>query len=104
VDNTAHKISVPADWHPADIKAALTKKGYSFAQIARAFGYSDGSPNAVLHRPWSQMERIISKIIGVPAAVVWPSRYDRKGRPLKSRTARVGQKRTISKHGAVRNV
>lgn len=102
--NTAQKIATTTDWHPADIKAALAKKKYSFARIAREFEYADGSPNAVLHRAWSQMERIVAKVIGVPAAVIWPSRYDRRGRPLKSRTARVGQKRTISKHGAVSNV
>lgn len=104
MENTARKIVAPADWHPADIKAALNKKGWSLARIAREFGYSVGSPNAVLHRAWSQMEEIVSGIIGVRAAEIWPSRYDLKGRPLKSRTARVGQKRTIAKRGSIRNV
>jgi Ner family transcriptional regulator len=105
MDNAAVKAPGRNDWHPADIKAALAKAGgWTFARIARVYGYADNSPNAVLIRPWSQVEKIVSKIIGVPAVEIWPSRYDRRGRPLKSRTARVSQKRTISKHGAVRNV
>jgi len=78
-----------ADWHPADIKAALAKKGYTFARVARENGYVRNAPNSVLHKPWSQIERIVAEIIGVRAAEIWPSRYDRRGRPLRERTARV---------------
>jgi Ner family transcriptional regulator len=86
--STRKNISL-TDWHPADIKAALEKKGYSFARIAREYGYVCNSPNKVLTTPWSHMERIVAKIIGVRPATIWPSRYDRRGRPLKERTARV---------------
>jgi Ner family transcriptional regulator len=104
MNSTVKKIVARADWHPADIKAALEKAGWNLARIAREYGYANRSPYAVLHRPWSQMELIVSTLIGIPAAEIWPSRYDRRGRPIKSRTARVGQKRTIAKHGVVRNV
>ncbi len=80
------------DWHPADIKASLAKKGYTFAKIARENGYVRNAPNSVLHKPWSQIERIVAGIIGVRAAEIWPSRYDRRGKPLKERTARVRSK------------
>lgn len=63
------------DWHPADIKAALAKQGYSFAKIAREKGYASTSPNTVLSRPWKIMEKIVSEIIGVPPEKIWPSRY-----------------------------
>lgn len=88
---------IPADWHPADIKAALAKAGYTFARIAREYGYVSNAPNGVLHKSWSHMERIVSEILGVPAFKIWPSRYDRRGRPLKERPARVRTKnRSIS--------
>uniref|UniRef100_C6E6U5 Putative transcriptional regulator, Nlp n=1 Tax=Geobacter sp. (strain M21) TaxID=443144 RepID=C6E6U5_GEOSM len=100
----AAELQVHQDWHPADIKAALDKAGYSFARIARENGYRLNSPNVVLHRAWSQVEQLVAKILGVQASEIWPSRYDRRGRPLKSRTARVKQSRTISKRGTVSNV
>lgn len=80
------------DWHPADIKAALAKKSYTFARIAREHGYVENSPNMVLHKPWSQVEEIVAKIIGINASTIWPSRYDRRGRPLRSGKGRIAQK------------
>lgn len=78
----------PQDWHPADIKAALAKAGgYTFARIAREHGYASNAPNSVLHKPWSHMEQIVADIIGVRPADIWPSRYDRRGQPLRSRSS-----------------
>ncbi len=79
--NTAHKIKSPEPWHPADIKAALAKKGYTFARIAREHGYVSNSPNCVLWRKWAPMERIVSQIIGVPPEEIWPHRYETAKRP-----------------------
>lgn len=73
------------DWHPADIKAALNKKGWTFARIAREYGYSSNSPNQVLRHPWATMEEIIARIIGVRPWQIWPSRYSKLGEPLKSK-------------------
>jgi len=106
---SSHNKSPRQDWHPADIKAALAKAGYSFARLARENGYADNSPNMVLHKPWSQIEALISRIIKVPAAEIWPSRYDRRGRPLKARTSRVNprsrtQTERVAKRSTVSNV
>lgn len=73
------------DWHPWDIKAALGKKGYSFAQIARKHGYKRTSPNDVLRWPWAAMEEIVANIIAVKPWDIWPSRYDNNHQPLRSR-------------------
>lgn len=81
----------PKGWHPADIKAALAKKGYSFARIAREHGYGDNSPNAVLRRPWAPMEEIVAGIIGVAPQTIWPHRY-RADRVIRGQRVR----RTIS--------
>jgi Ner family transcriptional regulator len=86
------KKQARTDWHPADIKASLAKKGYTFARIARENGYVSNSPNSVLNKAWSHMERIVAEVIGVKAAAIWPSRYDRHDRPLKERSARVRTK------------
>ena len=76
------------DWHPWDIKAALGKKGYSLAKIARENGYQSTSPNQALYRPWAAMERIIAAIIGKKAWEIWPSRYDNNHQPLLHRKTR----------------
>jgi Ner family transcriptional regulator len=91
-------------WHPADIKAALAKKGYSFARIAREYGFVRNSPNTVLQRPWSHMEKIVAEIIGVRPSEIWPSRYDQKGKPLKQRSARVTCKNSSSRLADLKTV
>jgi len=78
------------DWHPADIIAALRKKGTSLAAVSRASGLSSSTLANALTRPWAKGEMLISKAIGVPAESIWPSRYfdaktcERVARPLRS--------------------
>lgn len=99
------KTASKSDWHPADIKAELAKKGWTFARIARQHGYVRNSPNSVLHKHWSQMEKIVATIIGVKPSVIWPSRYDKAGRALNKRTVSVTSKtRRLAKVRAVSNV
>ena len=64
------------DWHPADIKMLLEKKGYSLAKLSKQHGYSARAASVALHKPWPAMEAIIAAAIGVPARLIWPSRYD----------------------------
>lgn len=66
---------VPADWHPADIKAALEKAGWSFAAIGREMGYAPKSVDSVLRRPMGPVEQRVAEILGVPVEELWPSRY-----------------------------
>jgi len=73
--NCAKKHIATTDWHPADVKAALAKAGYTFARIARENGFCSNSPNTVLWRGWRRMERIVADIIGVEPETIWPSRY-----------------------------
>ena len=65
------------DWHPADIQAALKKKGWTFRALARANGYSDDSGRRVLDVEWVKMEKIVAAAIGVDPATIWPSRYSK---------------------------
>ncbi|VEH67100.1 protein Ner [Rodentibacter pneumotropicus] len=64
------------DWHREDIKAALAKKGWSLRQLSLKHGYSNGGTlKNALDRPWIKGERIIAEAIGVPAEIIWASRY-----------------------------
>lgn len=64
-----------ADWHQADIIAALRKKGTTLAAASRAAGLSSSTLANALSRSWPKGELLIAKAIGVPAAQIWPSRY-----------------------------
>ncbi len=77
------------DWHPADIKAALAKKGFSLSRLARENDYAETSPSNVFRQPWAAMEKIMANIIGLPPQEIWPSRYTKNGSPY--RTVRVSR-------------
>ncbi len=70
------------DWHPWDIKAALGKRGYSLARVARENNYARTSANEVLRKSWPNMQRKIADVIGVDPWEIWPSRYDDNREPL----------------------
>lgn len=61
------------DWHPADVKAALEKRGISLRALAREYGYSH--IQRVLTSQWWAAEQIVARAIGMPAQEIWPSRY-----------------------------
>jgi len=70
------------DWHPADVLAALKKRGYSLAGLSVANGYHPTAAGKALKQPWPAMERLVAEAIGLPPQTIWPSRYDCEGRPL----------------------
>lgn len=80
------KKPAPKDWHPADIKAALTKAGWSFNQLGYAHGYTSKSTlTTVLRHPWPKAERIVAEAIGVHPMAIWPSRYHTDGTPNRAK-------------------
>jgi Ner family transcriptional regulator len=70
------------DLHPADILAALKKRGQSLAGLSVANGYHPTAAGKALKQPWPAMERLLAAALGVPPQTIWPSRYDDRGRPL----------------------
>jgi Ner family transcriptional regulator len=76
------KASLPQDWHPADIKAALEKAGWSLRRLSAHHGYEASMCIKALRRPYPNAERLIAEAIGVPPEAIWPSRYDDR-RPLR---------------------
>jgi Ner family transcriptional regulator len=70
------------DWHPADVLAALKKRGHSLAGLSVANGYHPTAAGKALKQPWPAMERLIAAAIGVAPQAIWPTRYDGDGQPL----------------------
>ncbi|WP_071604044.1 MULTISPECIES: helix-turn-helix domain-containing protein [Dickeya] len=64
-----------ADWHPADIIAALRKKGTSLSAVSRKAGLSSSTLANALYRPWPKGELLIANELGVKPEEIWPSRY-----------------------------
>ncbi|MGA3402053.1 MAG: helix-turn-helix transcriptional regulator [Acetobacteraceae bacterium] len=77
-----------ADWHPADVLAALKKRGQSLAGLSVAHGYHPTAAGKALKRPWPAMEALIATALGLAPARIWPSRYDAEGQPIGVRTPR----------------
>ncbi|EPL8341608.1 MULTISPECIES: helix-turn-helix domain-containing protein [Morganellaceae] len=69
-----------SDWHPADIKAEISKRGFTFRDLSIAAGYAPDSLKGVLRTPSVPYEKVISDVIGVPAEEIWPSRYELRKR------------------------
>jgi len=77
-----------ADWHPADIKAALEKAGWSLSRLSRKHRYSRTAAAMALRAPWPKMEKLIAAAIDIAPQNIWPTRYHADGTPKSSRGAR----------------
>jgi Ner family transcriptional regulator len=76
-------MTTQADWHKADIIAALHKKDTSLAQISREANLASSTIANALTRPWAKGEIIIAQAIGVLPEEIWPSRYfDEAGKKI----------------------
>ena len=70
-----------SDWHPADVLAALKKRGKTLAGLSAAHGYHPTAAGKALKRPWPAMEIIIAHELGVAPQEIWPSRFNQSGVP-----------------------
>jgi Ner family transcriptional regulator len=61
------------DMHPADVIAALRKRGTSLRRIAIENGYSH--IQRVLTSPWLAAEQLVAKALDKRPEELWPSRY-----------------------------
>jgi Ner family transcriptional regulator len=77
----ASNLPAQADWHPADVLAALKKCGQSLAGLSVANGYHPTAAGKALKQPWPAMERLLATAIGLVPQEIWPSRYDSEGNP-----------------------
>lgn len=76
--STAQKKPAVADWHRADVVAALHKAGWSLRNLSRQSGLSDGTLKSALDRPYPKAERIIAAALGIAPQTIWPERYAKR--------------------------
>jgi Ner family transcriptional regulator len=74
-DTIRHVGDPDLDWHPADVLAALKKRGHSLAGLSAANGYHATAAGKALKHSWPAMESLIAEAISVPPQQIWPSRY-----------------------------
>lgn len=79
------KKPAPQDWHRADIKAALEKRGFSLSKLSRLNGFARTACALALHQPWPKMERLIAGALNKQPREIWPTRYNEDGTPKKGR-------------------
>lgn len=68
--------NVAPDWHPADVQAALKKRGFSLAGLSKANGYHATAAGKALKHPWPALELLIATAVGMTPQEIWPSRYN----------------------------
>ncbi|WP_082025214.1 helix-turn-helix domain-containing protein [Ruegeria sp. ANG-R] len=73
------------NWHPADILAAVQKRGRDLASVARANGIAPRTASKALQEPCYSGEQVIAEFLGKAAHEIWPNRYDKAGIPLHPR-------------------
>lgn len=76
--NVLNKQKNTHDWHRADIVAALHKRGWSIASLAREHGLSPSTLRSALDKAYPKSERIIAKAIGIEPEVIWPDRFAKR--------------------------
>lgn len=68
-------------WHPADIRAAIIKRGGTYKSVAEAAGISGTAVQTATQANCYVGEQAIASFLQVPAHEIWPSRYDSDGLP-----------------------
>lgn len=67
------------DWHPADIVAALHKRGITLRKLAEQHGASPKAVTRALRERSAPGEIRIARALGIAPHIIWPSRYDEDG-------------------------
>lgn len=67
--------SLPEDWHPADVIAALHKRKLTLTQVSRNAGLSSSTLANALTRAWPKGEWLIADALAIHPSEIWPSRY-----------------------------
>lgn len=93
------------DWHPAQVKAALEMRGITVTGLGSRNSYDRTAVSKALRRPWPAVERIVAAALGLHPKVIWPSRYDSHGRPLREgrwaqHSTAIHEKRRVACAGA----
>ena len=94
-----------ADWSPGKIKYELEKCGIAeLADLDSRARLPRGTVSQAIRRPSASGEAAISSALKVPAAVIWPSRYDDRGERLKPQPPMNYIARSLERHRQKRRV
>ncbi|NGZ68607.1 transcriptional regulator [Vibrio aestuarianus subsp. cardii] len=63
------------DWHSADVKCELAKRGVNLTLLAKENGIAPSTLRNVFRVKWPKGERIIAEALGCEPSEIWPSRY-----------------------------
>jgi len=78
-----------SDMHPEDIKALIRKRGSNITALAATAGLNKQSIATAIHaRVSARAEQAIADFLEMPAAKIWPSRYNKDGSRISLRHAR----------------
>jgi len=72
------------DWPREYILAELHRRGISLRQLSFRHGYRRNTLLDALDRKYPKAEKIIARALGLAPSKIWPSRYRRRRRLLKS--------------------
>ncbi len=97
---TINRSAAYQDWHPADVLAALKKRGKTLSGISIAHGYHATAAGKALKQPWPALEYVIAAAIGVAPQEIWPTRYAETPPPAAGRKKPGGKKAGAKKPGA----
>lgn len=86
------------DWHPADVKAALEKRGLTLSRLADQYGYSHFQ--RVLTTHWWAAEQIVAQALEKKPEEIWPSRYDAPRDRAQQRTRKI----KLTKRGRIQQI
>ena len=75
-------------WHPADVRAALEKRGLTYADVARRHDLAESTVRYAARAKSHAGEQAIAAELGIPAQTIWPDRYDDDGTPRHKRIRR----------------
>lgn len=92
------------DWHPADIVAALHKRGLTLRKLAEQHGVSPKAVIRALRERCVPSERRIAEAVGVHPMTIWPSRYNADGSRLLVARGQPSHKSRLNSNAASRVV
>ncbi len=79
-------MSETKGWHPADIVAAVRKKGSSLVAISGDLGLTRSAASRALLIPHPRVNKAIADLVGAPLHEIWPQWFDADGRRIAARS------------------
>lgn len=71
------------DWAWPKVKERIESSGTTLSAVARAIGRTPAAAWQVKRKPIPTLQSAIAAAVGVPPQIIWPSRYDHRGHPVK---------------------